>query len=100
MRINNYWYSLRNVRRIFKHDIQVRTRTHKGQKYPEYSGMISIDYFGGKCECIRFEEYTSKNILEKEMDKIFDELCAAMEKEDINTEIDNLVRDLYKKFDM
>lgn len=100
MRINNNWYSLRNVRRICTHDIQVQNHTCKGAKYSEYSCIISIDYFSGQCEYIRFEEYTSEKILEKEVSKVFDALCAAIEKEDIKTEIDTLIHDLYKKFDM
>lgn len=72
---NRGLYSLEKVKRVSLNLVYTTKHTRNGQKMTAYSQSLTIYYFGGDEASISFEDYNSMEELNKEIDKVFNEIC-------------------------
>lgn len=72
---NRGLYSLEKVKRVDLNLVYTAKHTCNGQKVTTYSQSMTIYYFGGDETSISFEDYNSMEELNKEIDKVFNEIC-------------------------
>lgn len=72
---NRNLYSLEKVKRVGLNDVYAEKYTCQGKKMTAYSQIMTIYYFGGDEASIHFNDYDSIEKLDKDIDKVFDEIC-------------------------
>lgn len=72
---NRGLYSLEKVKRVGLNDVYAEKYTRQGKKMTAYSRTMTIYYFGGDEASIYFNDYDSIEKLDKDIDKVFDEIC-------------------------
>lgn len=72
---NRNLYSLEKVKRVGLNDVYAEKYTRQGKKMTAYSRTMTIYYFGGDETAIHFDDYDSIEKLDKDINKIFDEIC-------------------------
>lgn len=72
---NRGLYSLEKVKRVSLNDVYAEKYTRAGQRMTAYSRTLTIYYFGGDEASIHFEDYDSVEKMDKDIDKVFNEIC-------------------------
>lgn len=85
MRIDNKWYSLKNVQEVKIGPISKYPKQIKNQRYNYYSGSICITYFPNNDvrsgSRIDFEDFPSVEELQEKLEEVFSQICTELEKQ-------------------